>query len=115
MTRVLGLLGGMSWLSSLSYYEKINHGYIQAGGEGSNPRIILDSLIFSEVLHSFQNHTAGPKLLTRCQGLEASGATAIVIPCNTVHNLYDDLQRELAIPIFPIVISISSENRLIRP
>ena len=57
--KTLGILGGMSWHSSAYYYQTINSEFSERHHENANPRIILDSLCFNNVLDLFKSNDAG--------------------------------------------------------
>lgn len=110
--RVIGLIGGISWVSTADYYKLIN--------EGINDR--LGGLNFSECLiYSFnyadikKNNDANDwdstfkMLLKGCQFLQQGGAEAIVLCANTMHLIADRLEEAIDIPIIHIATATAVE------
>ncbi|MFW0736326.1 aspartate/glutamate racemase family protein [Flavobacterium sp. T12S277] len=110
--RVIGLIGGISWVSTADYYKLIN--------EGINDK--LGGLNFSECLiYSFnyadikKNNDANDwdstfkMLLKGCQFLEQGGAEAIVLCANTMHLIADRLEEAIDIPIIHIATATAVE------
>lgn len=103
--KTIGVLGGMSWESSLDWYrlanEKVREEY---GGFHSAP-ILLDSLDFAEI-ESMQAsgdwEAAGALLAARAQGLEAAGAGLVVLCTNTMHLVADRIAAAISIPFLHI-------------
>ncbi|MET0589461.1 MAG: amino acid racemase [Novosphingobium sp.] len=103
--RKLGLIGGMSWFSTVSYYERINR-RIQAriGDHGSAP-LLIESLDFSQ-LAGLSNASdwdrAAGVLSDSARRLEVAGATALLIGANSMHKVYDRVAESVSIPIIHI-------------
>lgn len=94
--RKLGLLGGMSWESTTTYYRLLNEGVRdRVGGMHSAP-LLLHSVDFAEI-ESLQRQArwedAGEILVQAAHGLAAAGAEAIVICANTMHLVVDQVSR----------------------
>ena len=103
--RKIGLIGGMSWLSTQSYYARINT-QIQkrAGGMCSAP-VMIDSLNFCDLarLETREQWDHASKVLTEsAKQLEQGGATAIFIAANSMHKVYDDVAEAVSIPVVHI-------------
>ena len=109
--KTLGILGGMSWHSSAYYYQTINSEFSERHHENANPRIILDSLCFNNVLDLFKSNDAGQFLAKRAATLEQSGVNAIVIASNTVHACYDEIKESVSIPILHLADGVAEEAR----
>jgi len=104
--RTVGLLGGMSWQSTQTYYRLLNEGVAhRCGGTHSAP-LILHSFDFRQI-EAFQENgdwaAAGACLGAAAAGLEQAGAEAIIIATNTMHRLADDVSRAVSIPLLHIV------------
>ncbi len=103
--KTLGLIGGMSWESSLVYYQKLNQGVReQLGGLYSAP-LLLASLEFAQIaeLQHQGDWAQLEKLLVEAgQGLQGAGASALMIATNTMHKLYDPVAASLDIPVLHI-------------
>jgi len=104
--RSLGLLGGMSWESTAVYYRLLNEGArARLGGLHSAP-LLLHSFDFASIA-GMQAAGAMPELagvmISAAQGLERSGAAAIMICANTMHSLAPEIQAAVGIPLVHIV------------
>lgn len=88
--RTLGLLGGMSWESTLVYYRRINQGVAARRGGLHSAPLRLASLDFAEVaaLQAADDWDAAAALLGRAgAGLREGGAQALLIATNTMHKV----------------------------
>lgn len=103
--KTLGLIGGMSWESTLPYYREINEVVkVELGGLHS-AKIILYSVDFAEVEHlqaSGQWQAAGVLLAGIAQKLERAGADALVLCTNTMHKVADAITETVDIPLLHI-------------
>lgn len=103
--KTLGLIGGMSWESTVPYYQQINQTVrVQLGGLHS-AKIILHSVDFAEVAQlqaSGQWDAAGSMLADIAHKLEVAGADALVICANTMHTVADAVQAAVTIPLLHI-------------
>jgi aspartate racemase len=103
--RMIGLLGGMSWESTVTYYQELNRGVRdRLGGLHSAP-CLLSSVDFAEV-ESMQERgawaEAGKYLASYARGLERGGAECVVLCTNTMHRVYADIQKAVSIPVLHI-------------
>lgn len=110
--RKLGLIGGMSWFSTVSYYERINR-RIQAriGDHGSAP-LLIESLDFSQLAgltDAADWDRAAGVLSDSARRLEAAGATALLIGANSMHKVYDRVAGSVSIPIIHIAECIGQK------
>ncbi|WP_136067554.1 aspartate/glutamate racemase family protein [Modicisalibacter radicis] len=103
--KTIGLLGGMSWESTLSYYRLLNEGVKARLGGFHSARICLVSVDFAEI-EAFQRdgdwQRAGQALATAARQVEAGGAQALVIATNTMHRVADDIEAAIGIPLLHI-------------
>ena len=86
--KTIGLLGGMSWESTVTYYKEINERVAKALGGLHSAKIVLYSVDFAEVeeQQAKGDWAGSAELLGRAaKGLVAAGADAIVICTNTMH------------------------------
>ena len=104
--KTLGLLGGMSWESSVEYERLINRAVRSRLGGTSSADLVIRSFNFAEI-EALQKAgkwaAAGDKLAEAAMGLEYCGADAILICANTMHLLAERVQRDLGIPLIHIV------------
>ena len=103
--RVLGLLGGMSWESSIEYERLINQFVREKLGGANSADLIIRSFNFSDI-EKLQEagdwKAAGEVLSDAARRLEAAGAEAIVLCTNTMHVLADEIQKSVNIPLLHI-------------
>ncbi|MBC2650721.1 amino acid racemase [Novosphingobium flavum] len=103
--RKLGLIGGMSWLSTRTYYEHINK-LVQAkvGRQASAPLLIesLDYTSLQRLQGPEEWARAGATLADSAARLEAAGATAILIGANAMHKVYDQVATAVSVPVLHI-------------
>jgi len=103
--KTLGLIGGMSWESTVPYYQQINQTVKEKLGGLHSAKIILYSVDFAEVEQfqaSGQWQAAGAMLADIARKLEAAGAEALVICTNTMHKVADAVQAAVSIPLLHI-------------
>lgn len=103
--RKLGLIGGMSWFSTVSYYERINRRiHARIGDHGSAP-LLIESLDFSQLAglsNAADWDRAAGVLSDSARRLEVAGATALLIGANSMHKVYDRVAESVSIPIIHI-------------
>ncbi|MFT4027750.1 MAG: amino acid racemase [Novosphingobium sp.] len=103
--RKLGLIGGMSWLSTRTYYERINK-LVEArvGGPASAP-MLIENLDFRDLIRLSTPDDwkrAAGVLTESAKRLEQAGAGAIVIGANSMHKVYDDVAGAVSVPVLHI-------------
>lgn len=103
--RKLGLIGGMSWVSTRTYYDEINR-LVQQGTDGrSSAPLLIESLDFAQIyaLKDDADWERGAKILTAsAKRLEKAGAGALMICANSMHRVYDQVAEAVSVPIFHI-------------
>ncbi|OLS20092.1 MAG: putative amino-acid racemase [Candidatus Heimdallarchaeota archaeon LC_2] len=104
--KTIGLIGGMSWESSLEYYRIINEVVKHRLGGTHSARSIMYSVNFEEI-EKLQNSGDWDRLTTimtdAALSLEKAGADIIVICTNTMHKAADKIQEKVSIPMLHIV------------
>jgi aspartate racemase len=103
--KTIGLLGGMSWKSSLEYYRIINEVIQNKLGGWNSAKVIMYSVNFDEIdlEHQTKDWEKSDKILINAvKALEKAGADFIVISSNTAHVLYEKLQENVDVPILHI-------------
>ncbi len=109
--RTLGLLGGMSWESTLPYYRIINERVRARLGGLHSAKLFLYSVDFAEVeaLQMRGDWDAGGALLAdAAESLQRAGAEAIVICTNTMHKVVTAIERRVTLPILHIADATAS-------
>lgn len=103
--KTIGMLGGMSWESTLSYYRALNEGIKSQLGGFHSARICLVSVDFDE-LEQLQHRDAWDEiaaiLSAAAQDVERGGAEFLLICTNTMHRVAPEIQRAVSIPLLHI-------------
>jgi aspartate racemase len=105
-SRALGLVGGISWVSTQDYYRLLNEGVNQRLGGLNFARLIIQSLNFREFV---ENNTAGrwdrtlELMRTACASLQAAGAEGLMLCANTAHAVIAPLKAEFDLPFIDVV------------
>lgn len=103
--KTIGLLGGMSWESTVSYYTLINQGIQSELGGLHSAKILLGSVDFQEIetcQAQGEWEKSGEILADYAKGLETAGADFLLICTNTMHKVAPQIQQQLTIPILHI-------------
>ena len=103
--KTIGLLGGMSWESTETYYRAINEGVKERLGGLHSARICLFSVDFDEIeklQHSGDWATAAAILSGAGKRIEMAGADFLLLCTNTMHKVADEIQRSIGIPLLHI-------------
>jgi len=112
--RTIGLLGGMSWESTQSYYQQLNQQISQQLGALHSAKIVMWSVDFQQIetlQRAGQWQAAGDILAKHAVALENAGAECVVIATNTMHIVADQVQREIKVPL--LHIADATANRLV--
>lgn len=103
--KTIGLIGGLSWLSSQEYYRIINEAVAQRLGGVHSAACILYSVDFAEI-EALQRQNrweeAGMLLSQVAQRLEKAGADMLLICTNTMHRVAPAIQAQASIPVLHI-------------
>lgn len=110
--KTIGLIGGMSWESTVPYYQIINEEVRQKLGGLHSARIILYSVEFDEIekCQSSGNWEKSGEILGHAaQGLEAAGADFILICTNTMHKVAPQIASMIHVPVIHIADATADE------
>ena len=103
--KTIGLIGGMSWESTASYYQLINETIKEKLGGLHSAKILLYSVDFAEIerYQASGDWDKSAEVLSQiAQNLEQAGADFIVICTNTMHKVAPQIQKTISIPILHI-------------
>ncbi|PHM48537.1 aspartate/glutamate racemase family protein [Xenorhabdus sp. KK7.4] len=103
--KTIGMLGGMSWESTVSYYQAINRRIKEELKGLHSAKICLFSVDFDEIeklQRSSRWNEAATLLSAAAKSVEAGGADFLVICTNTMHKIADDIEKSISIPILHI-------------
>ena len=103
--KTMGLLGGMSWESTIPYYRLINEGIKERLGGLHSAKIVLHSVDFHEI-EACQSKgewdLAGDMLAQAALGLQKAGAEGIVLCTNTMHKVAHHIESRCGLPFLHI-------------
>lgn len=108
----IGLIGGLSWESTASYYAMFNQLTSETSQPWVQPRLIIDSLDFSEIVGLQEDgdwDSAGQILADSARRLEAGGATVLGIGANTMHVNYQAVSDAVSVPVVDIRDAMASQ------
>ena len=103
--KTIGLLGGMSWESTLGYYKAINEGINKELGGLHSAKIVMYSVDFEpiEQLQHVGDWNGTAKILSvAAQSIQAAGADFLLICTNTMHKVAKEIGESIRIPILHI-------------
>jgi aspartate racemase len=103
--KMIGLIGGMSWESSIEYYKIINETVRAKIGGLHSAKCIMVSVDFAEIeplQHQGRWDKATQILIAAAKSVEAGGADFLVFCTNTMHKVADEVQKYLRTPILHI-------------
>lgn len=110
--KTIGIIGGMSYESSIHYYERINDQVNKIAGELTCAKMIIYNVNFQEIRKLMLNNdweSIGIELGNIAQKLENAGADYIVIATNTMHKLADYIQKQINIPLVHIADCVAQK------
>ena len=103
--KTIGLLGGMSWESSLEYYKIVNQKVKEVFGGHHSCECIMYSVDFDPIKklqHEDKWEELTQIMIEGAKKIEQGGAEMLTICTNTMHKMYDDVQKSISIPILHI-------------
>ena len=112
--KVIGLIGGMSWESTVEYYRLINESVKERLGGLHSAKCVLYSVDFAEVeelQRRGQWAEAAQLLVGAAQSVEKAGADFVLICTNTMHKLADAIQAGIGIPLLHIADATAAKVR----
>ncbi|MBC3832615.1 aspartate/glutamate racemase family protein [Undibacterium amnicola] len=115
--KTLGLIGGMSWESTIPYYRQINETVKQSLGGLHSAKLILFSVDFHEIelLQRQADWDAAGKILAQAaMSLELAGADTVILCTNTMHKVAATIEAAVKIPLLhiadPTAVDIKSQG-----
>jgi aspartate racemase len=103
--RTIGLLGGMSWESSVEYYRIINEEARRRLGGTHSAKSVMYSVDFHDVetlQHDGDWEGATAMMVAAARAVEAGGGECLIICTNTMHRMADEVQAAIGIPLIHI-------------
>jgi aspartate racemase len=112
--KTLGLIGGMSWESTLPYYRIVNERVRERLGGLHSAKLVLHSVDFAQI-EALQRaddwDAAGAILADAARGLRAAGAEALVLCTNTMHLVVPAIEAAVDIPLLHIADATAARIR----
>lgn len=109
--KTIGLIGGLTWLSTLDYYRLLNEMVNQQLGGVEAGQIIVYSVNFGEIkvlTEAGQWDGIARQISGVAKKLEQAGADCILIGANTMHKIADEVQAAVAIPVIHIAEEVAA-------
>jgi aspartate racemase len=109
--KLLGLIGGTSWVSTIDYYRLINQGVNEKLGGLNFAECIIHSFNYADIKRNndANDWDATLKMMTTAgQNLKNSGAKAIVLCANTMHLIADQLEQNIQLPVIHIATATAN-------
>ena len=105
--KIIGLIGGVNWASTIEYYKYLNIKINKCLGDLNSLECIIYSLNYQEISNNYKSNNLNGTIkmvISACRHLENSGAKAIVLCANNMmHFVADKIQEEISIPIIDAV------------
>jgi aspartate racemase len=103
--KILGLIGGISWVSTLDYYKLINLGINKQLGDLNFAECMIYSFNYQDIKNNNDsgNWDKTLQMLSKAAtGMKNGGAEAIVLCANTMHKIADRLEQNVQLPVIHI-------------
>jgi aspartate racemase len=103
--KTIGMIGGMSWESSLEYYRIVNEAVKERLGGLHSAKTVMYSVDFAEIevlQHEGRWDEATQAMIDAACHVEAGGADFVIICTNTMHKMADEVQKSLGVPLLHI-------------
>lgn len=110
--KTIGIIGGMSYESSIHYYERINNQVNKLAGDLTCAKMIIYNVNFEEIRILMLNNEwdkIGIELGKIAKILENAGADYIAVATNTMHKLADYVQKQINIPLIHIADCVADK------
>lgn len=112
--KILGLIGGISWVSTLDYYRAINLGINEKLGDLNFAECMIYSFNYQDIKRNndAEDWDKTLQMLTEAAlGMKAAGAEAIVLCANTMHLIADRLEQNVGLPVIHIATATAEAVR----
>lgn len=110
--KTIGMIGGMSYESSIHYYQRINDGVNELAGGLTCAKMLIYNVNFEDIRKYMLNgewDRIGEELIRIAKILEQAGSDYIVVATNTMHKLASQIQNEISIPLIHIADCVAEE------
>lgn len=110
--RKIGLIGGMSWVSTRTYYEDINQLVQARTTKVASAPLLIESLDFTDLVRLStpeQWAHAAEVLADSARRLEQAGASAVLIGANSMHKVYEKVAEAVSVPVIHIADAVGAK------
>lgn len=110
--KTIGIIGGLTWYSSIDYYRYINQAVNKRLGGDDAAKIILNSVNYGEIkkLTLENNWEAISKIICNAAiQAQNAGAEVILLGANTMHHIFNDVEKAVSVPLIHIVDAAAKE------
>src|SRR5690349_7066913 len=110
--KTIGMIGGMSWESTVEYYRIMNETVKEQLGGLHSAKTLLYSVDFAKIeeLQRLGKWDEGTVLMVDiAKMLEKAGADLVMICCNTMHKMADEVQAQINVPLLHIADAVAEE------
>jgi aspartate racemase len=117
MTKIVGMIGGIGPESTVEYYRLLIAAYRERKGDGSYPRIIINSIDLQKLVDLVTANELAELtdyLTVEVLKLAGAGADFAILAANTPHIVFAELRRRAALPLFSIVEAACDAARALR-
>ena len=114
--KTIGIIGGMSWESSLVYYRIINEIVRERLGGLHSAKSLMISVDFAliEAMQSMGDWDGATEVMVNCaRQLESGGADCVIIATNTMHLMYAEVQAAVSLPVIHIADAAAHRIRAV--
>jgi len=111
-SRRIGLIGGLSWESTASYYRYFHEFSIGGDNEWSAPNVLIDSIDFGLIVPLQREgdwNATGVLLADSARRLERAGATVLGIGANSMHINFEQVVQAVQIPVVDVRVAVANE------
>ncbi|MEP7256248.1 MAG: aspartate/glutamate racemase family protein [Ferruginibacter sp.] len=113
--KTIGLIGGLTWYSTLDYYRLLNELVNKELGGVHSAKIILNSVDFAEIKVLTEKQDWDGLLIIMSEAaksIEKAGADCVMIGANTMHKIADEVQAAITIPIIHIADAVAEAIKI---
>jgi len=110
--KLLGLVGGTGWISTIEYYRIINQEVNRRLGDLQSARLILYSFNYAVVHELNEKHDADGQfalVLDAAKKLTSIGAEGIMLCANTLHQFADRLEKQISVPVIHVATATAKQ------
>lgn len=113
--KTIGMLGGMSWESTVSYYQSVNQGVKEQLGGLHSAKIAMVSVDFAQIeslQHAGDWQATAVILAKAAKQVQLAGADFLLICTNTMHKVADQVQAQIDIPLLHIADATAQQLKV---